>query len=113
MLKKRIEAAEMIAQRLFAAELAIDEALACAAKLTSIMPSARIHANIAAEVGQDAIESSTDALAALTAARKAIVSTHQRLSDAQSQIGLAEVSFGSGIKAWGSAAKTAARREFA
>lgn len=83
-----------VAESLFAAEQAIDLALARAAELTGAMVSARTDANLSAIVGQEAFEVSAAAFAALARARADIVETHKRLSEAQVQIGLRTVSFG-------------------
>ena len=53
-----------------------------------------MEANIAAEVGQAAIERSAAAFAALIEARREIVAAHQELSAVRDQIGLRTVSFG-------------------
>ena len=94
MLKERRAAAMKVAESLFAAEEAIDLALARAAELTSTMVSARFDAKLSAIVAQDAFEGSASAVAALARARADIVETHKRLSEAQVQIGLRTVSWG-------------------
>jgi hypothetical protein len=94
MLKDRRAAAMKVAESLFAAEEAIDLALARAAELTGAMVSARNEANLSATVGQEAFEGSAAAFAALARARADIVETHKRLSETQVQIGLRAVSFG-------------------
>lgn len=94
MLKDRRAAARKVADSLFAAEEAIDLALARAAELTSTMVTARFDAKLSAIVAQDAFEVSTSAVTALTRARADIVETHKRLSEAQVQIGLRTVSWG-------------------
>jgi hypothetical protein len=87
-----------VAKCLFAAEEAIDLALAQAAELTGAMVSARTEARLSATVGQDAFEQSASAFAALVRARTAIVETHNRLSETQVQIGLRTLSFGDNDK---------------
>jgi hypothetical protein len=94
MLKDRRNAAQKVAESLFAAEEAIDAALARTAELTGAMVSARVDANLSALVAQDAFEVSASAVNALTRARGDIVETHKRLSAAQIQVGLRTVSFG-------------------
>ena len=94
MLKERRAAAMKVAESLFAAEEAIDLALARAAELTSTMVSARFDAKLSAVVAQDAFEGSASAVAALMRARAEIVETHKRLSETQNQIGLRTISFG-------------------
>jgi hypothetical protein len=98
MLKQRRQAAEQVAERLFAAEQAIDAAITCAAELTAIMPSARAGANLSAIVGQDAMESAAETFAALIRARHQIVTTHQQLDETKTQIGLREMAVGGGME---------------
>ena len=83
-----------VAESLFAAEEAIDAALARAAELNGTLSTARTEAKLSAIVGQEAFETAASAFAALARARSEIVETHKRLSEAQVQIGLRTVSFG-------------------
>jgi hypothetical protein len=105
---KRLEAARSVAQRLFAAEEALDLAASRMAELNAAMPLARLSANVAAEIGQAAFESSTDALSFLAKARERIVITHKHLKSASEQMGLETVSFGDSIKPPSSEERTAA-----
>jgi hypothetical protein len=98
MLKERRQAAEAVAGALFAAEKAIDAALASTATLAALMPSSRQAANLSAIVGQDAIMSAISTMQALGVARENIVETHKHLSTAQHDIGLSAVSFGDGAE---------------
>lgn len=98
MLKNRREAATKVADSLFAAEAAIDAALARAADLSTALVNARTEANLSAIVGQEAFEGAAAALGALVRARADIVETHKRLSETQIQIGLRAVAFGDGTK---------------
>ncbi len=94
MLNDRRTAAIKVAQSLFAAEAAIDNALACAAELNGNMVTARTHAKLSALVGQDAFEVSASAFAALARARCDIVETHKRLSETKIQVGLRTIAVG-------------------
>jgi len=94
MLKERRQAAETVAEALFAAEKAIDAAITSTATLAALMPTSRQAANLSAVVGQDAIMSAINTIQALGAAREGIVTTHKHLSVTQHDIGLARVSFG-------------------
>lgn len=94
MLKQRREAAIKVAECLFAAEEAIDAALARTAELNSKMVTARSEASLSALVCQDAFEVSASAFAALARARCDIVETHKRLSETKIQIGLRELAIG-------------------
>jgi hypothetical protein len=55
MFAKRRNAAQAVIDRLIAAENGIDDALSLAADLTGFMPKARMSADLAAEVGHEAI----------------------------------------------------------
>jgi hypothetical protein len=94
MLNQRREAAQEVADCLIAAENAIDIALSRAAELNSCMPMARSKANLAAEVGHDAIESAADAFATLVQARRKLVEAHRHLAATKDQIGLRTVGLG-------------------
>jgi len=94
MLKERRLAANAVAEKLFAVEVAIDAAVAAAAELTAVMPQARQSAHLAASVGQDALASAMATCMKLIQARAAIISTHEFLATTQKDIGLAAVNFG-------------------
>jgi len=94
MLKQRRLIADQVAANLFAAESAIDAALAKTAGLAGVMPSLRGDAGLSALIGQDAVEHTSDAIAALTVARRSIVEAHKGLDLAKHQIGLGAVAFG-------------------
>jgi hypothetical protein len=94
MLKQRREAAMKVARSLWAAEDAIDAALARAAELNGALVSARSEANLSAIVGQDAFEVSASAFAALAKARADIVEAHKRLSDTKIEVGLRSLAVG-------------------
>ena len=95
---KRIEAAKLVAARLFEAERAIDLAASRIAELNAVMPMARLDANMSAMIGQDAFASSADALTFVAKARERMVSTHLHLKSAQDDLGIPEISFGDSIK---------------
>jgi hypothetical protein len=88
MLKIRREAADQVAQKLFALEAAIDEALICAGELAATVPAARKHAKLSAVVGQEAVDLTGATLAALIEARQNIVAAHGAFADVHTQIGL-------------------------
>jgi hypothetical protein len=94
MLKNRREAAIKVVDSLYAAEDAIDAALARAAELNSTLVTARNEAKVSALVGQDAFEVAASAFAALAKARADMVETHKRLSEAKIQVGLRTVAVG-------------------
>lgn len=92
--RHRREVAARVAETLYAAETAVDEALARTSEFFGMMPMARQDAQLSAIVGQPALDHAMQALAALTAARREMVAAHQALSDVQGQIGLGAVNFG-------------------
>lgn len=84
----RTDLGERLAQRLYAAEAAIDRALAEAAELAAFLPRARAEAMIAATTGQAAFESSAAAIAALAAARGHVAHTHRTLDALGRRMGI-------------------------
>ena len=94
MLKKRREAAMKVAESLWAAEEAIDAALARAADFNGTLVTARTDAQLSALVGQDAFEVAASAFAALARARADMVEAHKRLSETKIQVGLRTVAIG-------------------
>ena len=94
MLKERREIAQSVADQLFAAEAAIDAAIAATATLTGMMPSVRGSAGLSALIGQEALMEAAQTCAALVQARGSIVATHKALTVAQKQMGLGAVAFG-------------------
>jgi len=95
---KRKILAHQVADQLFAAEAAIDGALAAVASLTAMLPNARIDARISAMVGQTVFERTSETIAALATARRGIVETHRELSGVQAEIGLRHVALGGWTK---------------
>lgn len=95
MLKERRDAAEHLAERLFAAEQAVDEAIRKMGDLIGFMPVARMNARLSAVVGQDAISEAAETLSAMVGARGHLVATHHRLADVRDQIGLQAMGMGS------------------
>jgi len=91
---KRRAVAQDVAERLFAAEQAIDAAIAKTAELTGYIPAARVEAGLACEVGQEALEYAAESFSALIRARAQIIASHRELNVTKDQIGLRTVSFG-------------------
>jgi hypothetical protein len=86
--------AQRVADRLFAAESAIDLALTRAAELNASMPEARADARLPAMIGMEALDKAAGAFAALVEARRRMVEAHQSLDATRAQIGLKEVAAG-------------------
>lgn len=79
---------EALAGRLFAAEAAIDNALAETAALVAMFPAARADAYLSAIAGQKAVESGAATISALAEARGQIVHTHNSLAALARKMGL-------------------------
>jgi hypothetical protein len=94
MFKERRAAAMKVAESLFAAEEAIDAALARVAELNGTLATARMEAKLSAVVAQDAFDGAASTFAALSRARRDIVETHNKLSETKVQIGLRVMSVG-------------------
>ena len=91
---KRREVAQSVADSVLAAENGIDDAITLASALNAHLPDARKSAQLAAEVGNDAIVAVAKALRHLARARTAMVEAHQGLAKVQEMIGLGALSFG-------------------
>ncbi len=94
MLNKRRAAAMKVVESLYAAEDAIDVALAKAAELNSTLVTARAEAEVSTLMGHEAFEVAASAFAALARARADMVETHKRLTDTKIQMGLRTVAIG-------------------
>jgi hypothetical protein len=97
MLNKRRAAAMKVVESLYAAEDAIDIALAKAAELNSTLMTARAEAEVSALMGHDAFEVAASAFASLARARCDIVEAHKRLSETKVQMGMRAVAVGDGV----------------
>lgn len=91
--------ARQVAERLFAAEAALDVAAARLAELTASLPLARLEARLSAAIGQDAFRHSASAMMLIAKTRKKIIVMHAFLKQASDEIGLSEVSYGDLLKA--------------
>lgn len=94
MANPNIVVARQVAQRLLAAEEAIDNALREAAQLAHYMPIARQEVGVSVEVGQEAIEEAIATLSSLSEARRKIMLTHRALAETQASAGLRERNYG-------------------
>jgi hypothetical protein len=91
---KRRELAQEVADRLMAAEHAIDMAIARTAELTGYIPAARAEADLACEVGQEALEYAAESFSALVKARAQMIASHRELAANKDQIGLKAYAIG-------------------
>ncbi len=94
MLKERRQVGETLAAQLFAAEAAIDAAIAATATLAATIPAVGSQIRVGACIGQDSLTEAMATCAKLVEARSSIVATHKALSVAQKQVGLGAVNFG-------------------
>jgi hypothetical protein len=85
---KRREVAQGVADRLMAAEHAIDLAIAKTAELTGFIPAARAEADLACEVAQEALEYAAESFSTLVKARASIIASHRELAATKDEIGL-------------------------
>ena len=91
---ERQDAAAEVAEKLFAAEAAIDAAVSATAELLGELPRARKRAGLAATVGQPVIENAAAALLALTNARAEVVSMHEALATIHRRAGWGSFAIG-------------------
>jgi hypothetical protein len=89
-------AARVVADKLFAAEDAIDAALVAVGELNDAMLHARARLALPATVGQGALERTTEALLTLVQARRQIIEAHNQLDTVRSDIGGVELRAGDG-----------------
>lgn len=85
---------EALAARLFAAEAAIDNALAETAGLAAVLPTARAEAYLSAVTGQRAFDGAAASISALAEARSHMVQTHNTLAALARKLGLDTVAVG-------------------
>jgi hypothetical protein len=88
------KSAQSVADHLFAAEAALDEAIRCTAVLAGALPVARLDAKISAVVGQDAFAGVSRTMTVLTDARGELLRTHDALDEAKNRVGLRHIAFG-------------------
>ena len=85
---------EALAARLYAAESAIDRALADTAALAGALPAARADAYLSAVTGQRAFSGTAAAIGALAEARGHLVQTHNTLTALARKLGLETLASG-------------------
>ncbi len=95
---ERALVAQRVANELFAAENAIDEAIVRASKLVNELVTARTELGLSAVVGGESITKATEALTALAEARAAVVVSHNQLADTKLRIGIRTKLGGNGSK---------------
>lgn len=85
---------EAIAARLYAAEAAIDQALAETAFLAASLPAARADAYLSAVTGQRVFDGAAASISALAEARSHLVQTHTALAALARKLGLDTLAIG-------------------
>ena len=85
---------EALAARLYAAEAAIDQAMAEAAMLAAALPTARAEAWLSAVSGQQAFSGAAATVCALAEARGHLVQTHNTLAALARKLGLEALAVG-------------------
>lgn len=70
-----------LARHLYAAERSLDQAIASASDLSSLMTRGRIKHRIAAEVGQDALQEVGQLVGALVTHRQGLITAHKVLKN--------------------------------
>lgn len=88
------KSAQTVADHLFAAEIALDEAIRATAALAGAIPAARLEARISAVIGQDAFAGASRTMVVLTDARAELLRTHDALDEMKNRVGLRQVAFG-------------------
>ncbi len=83
-----------VAARLYAAEAAIDAALAQTAALAAMLPQARAQAYLSAVTGQKAFDGAAASIGALTQARSHLIDTHNTLAALARSMGLDALAVG-------------------
>lgn len=91
MLKERRDAANSVASQLFAAEAAIDDALAKLGTLVTGLTTARSDARLSLVVGNEAYGHLGEAVTALVNSRSSVVALHHELDEVKNGIGLRNI----------------------
>lgn len=94
MLKERREIAQSVAGQLFAAEAAIDAAVAAVAQLQAGIAIGQQTPGVGACIGQEALLHANQSCSDLIKARGSLIASHAALAVAQKQVGLGAVNFG-------------------
>lgn len=101
-----IAAVRSVADKIHAAEDAIDQAIIKLAELNVELPTARINAKLSATVAQPAFDNVAGALACLMESRNKTVKAHEALAETQRDLGLGAMAMGDGWKIFKTAGET-------
>ncbi|MBC6983105.1 hypothetical protein [Caulobacter sp. 17J80-11] len=94
----KIEVAKNVADKLFATEHAVDEAMVSASRFLESMVEARRELNLSAVAGEVATSRVAEAISALSEARRSVMAAHGALANLQSKMGMGDNEFGQGQK---------------
>ena len=89
-----LSAGMTVAERLRAAETAIDQALIAMSELNGAMPQARIEAEVAAECGHRAMEHASESQHLMMQARGRLITAHKMLAKTSEGLGFEPQAFG-------------------
>ena len=95
---ERALVAQHVANKLFATENAIDQAIADASALVGELVKARQELGVSAVFADESMSRTTAALAALGQARTAVVAAHNELAESKLRVGIRMKLAGSGDK---------------
>jgi hypothetical protein len=102
--------AQGVANKLFATEKAIDQAIADASLLVAEMVQARQMLNVSAVLGDESMAKTAKAIATLAEARSAIVAVHHELEETKLRLGIRTKLAGTGEKSSASLTGTPLRQ---
>lgn len=85
---EKIEVAKKVADKLFATERAVDDAMMCASQFMESMVEARRELNLSAMAGEVATSRTAESIAALAEARRAVMAAHGALQNLQRKLNL-------------------------
>jgi|GEM_PF-2234659 len=95
---KRSEVATDLAQQLFAAEAAVEQAFLQLGALAQALPEARSRSGMAATVGQKAFEAVLQSMDGQVQSRRAMIALHEELARLKEQSPYRSVAIGGGEK---------------
>lgn len=85
---EKVLVAKTLANKLFSAEDAVDEAIVKASALLSGMIEAKAQLNVSLSTADPAVAKVAEALAALSASRTAMVAAHRQLEESKLRVGI-------------------------
>jgi hypothetical protein len=95
---KRVDVAINLAEQLFEAEAAIEEAYCKIGALAQALPRARMQSGMASTVGQAAFQALMESMAGQVQSRSAMISVHEELARLKEMSPYRSVAIGGGLK---------------